>query len=40
MIERHYGVLLDGLRCRDRGRIDALDASEEREDQGERAADV
>jgi integrase len=40
MIERHYGALLDGSGAEIASRLDALDAAREREDQGERAADV
>jgi len=40
MIEHHYGALLDGSGAEIAGRLDALDASEECEDQDERAADV
>ena len=36
----HYGALLAGSGAEIAGRLDALDASEECEDQDERAADV
>jgi hypothetical protein len=32
MIERHYGALLDGSGAEIASRLDALDASQERED--------
>jgi hypothetical protein len=33
MIERHYGALLDGSGAEIAGRLDALDAEQEREDE-------
>ena len=38
--EADYGPLLDGSGAEIAGRLDALDASEDREDQDERAADA
>jgi hypothetical protein len=40
MIERLHGTLLNGAGAEIAGRLDALDAARERDDQDERAADV